>query len=467
MTIAANGLYTADFTYDKPFQLTLTNGEIFYAEKIVRVIPKRRIVAFGIWQNKPTVAKVFIDSRRAKRHMEKELAGLKSLQENKIPTPALIYTGTNADERSQVLLFERIEDAKNLEEIWRERIHIKEFMPELRAVMIELATQHVLGVMQHDLHLKNFLLTEKTVYTLDGAQIEVFTEMLAKKPSMNNMALFLSQLGTGVEKYQIELFRYYAKARGWVVKSKDVLELFKMIKVWNDERWQRYVKKIFRDSTDFVSTRRFGAVGMYHRQYSGREFIGLMRDPESAFRHPSMEVLKNGRSATVVKVTLDQRDYVIKRYNMKNIFHYLRRCLRATRAVFSWRLSQKLKLFHIATASPVAFIEKRFFRLRGKSYFVMEYVSGKQADNFFAENIKTVTALLKNLAKLGITHGDLKITNILSDSHNQPLLIDLDGAIEHDSLSGLRKAWRKEIKRFLKNFDNQPQLREQYKKELG
>ena len=57
MTIAANGLYTADFTYDKPFQLTLTNGEIFYAEKIVRVIPKRRIVAFGIWQNKPTVAK--------------------------------------------------------------------------------------------------------------------------------------------------------------------------------------------------------------------------------------------------------------------------------------------------------------------------------------------------------------------------------------------------------------------------
>ena len=79
----------------------------------------------------------------------------------------------------------------------------------------------------------------------------------------------------------------------------------------------------------------------------------------------------------------------------------------------------------------------------GYHYFVMEYVSGKQADNFFAENIKTVTALLKNLAKLGITHGDLKITNILSDSHNQPLLIDLDGAIEHDSLSGLRKAWRK------------------------
>ena len=62
--------------------------------------------------------------------------------------------------------------------------------------------------------------------------------------------------------------------------------------------------------------------------------------------------------------------------------------------------------------------------------------------------VKRISLLLKNVAKVEITHGDLKITNILINAAEQPVLIDLDGAAEHGSLSRLRKAWQNELARF-------------------
>lgn len=474
-TTAIN-LCAANFTFDAPFQFILADGEVFYAEKVVRIIPKRRMVVFGEWQGKAVVAKIFFDPRRAKHHYQKEIAGVRLFQDHKIPTPELFYEGVSADKRIYVLLFDRIFDARNLEELWQEKIFLKALMPDLKSVMIELATQHVLGVLQNDLHLKNFLLTEKIVYTLDGAQVELFPKILSKQDSINNLALFLSQLGTGIERAQIELYRHYAKARGWLIKTRDVRELFRKIKHYASLRWQRYEKKIFRECTDFSRIRHFKSNGMYDRKYAGSELTEFLNNPEMAFNHDSAKILKNGRSSTVIKVILDKRQFVIKRYNIKGIFHYLRRCFRDTRAKESWRLAQKLTLARIATAAPVAFIENKLFGLRGKSYYVMEYIPGEHIGEFFtrfqgdAEKIrlllKRTVMLLKTLTNIGITHGDLKMSNILVNKYVQPLVIDLDGAVEHTSLASLRKSWRKEIKRFLRNFDQQPQLQTQFMKEL-
>src|SRR5205085_10128281 len=129
-----------------------------------------------------------------------------------------------------VLLFERLFEAENLDEIWRKRKNTAELLPLLQAMTIELATHHVFGIVQHDLHLKNFLVIDRKIYTLDGAQIESFPYLLPKTPSMKNFALFLSQLGTGMQEQQKALFKHYAKARGWLVKEEDIKELFLMIK---------------------------------------------------------------------------------------------------------------------------------------------------------------------------------------------------------------------------------------------
>lgn len=457
--------------------MELADGSVFIAEKILRIIPKRRLVAFGMWQDKSVVAKIFFDPHRANKHIKKEIMGIHILKNNNIPTPALWYEGKSADNTCQVLLLQRIVNASNLETIWQEKKSISEFMPFLRAMMFELAIQHVLGVLQHDAHFNNFLLTEKMIYTLDGAQIELFPKKLSKKNSINNIALFLSQLGVGVEEYQEILFRYYAKARGWLLKPQDIRHLFNSIKKWSDIRWQRYEKKIFRESTHFSVLKGWGKMGIYDRHYMAPEFWTFIQHPESAYQHQSAEILKAGRSSTVIKVTLDGRELVVKRYNMKNIFHHGRRCLRPTRAMQAWRVAQKLKLFRIPTAPPVAFVEHRYLGFRGKSYYVTEYIAGGHVGHFlqrFHANdikisamIKRVSLLLKNLFKAGITHGDLKMTNILLDSQEEPCLIDLDGTKQHRSYFQLRKSWHKEIKRFLHNFYSQPVLEEKFKSELN
>lgn len=459
----------AGYSFDQPFQVELDKQEFFYAEHVVRMIPKKRIVAFGHWNGKPAVIKLFFDRRYAQRHAESDAAGIKGLQVNNIPAPAIYYHGTAKDKRVQALIFERIEHAVNLDEIWKDKTDAETLMPIMKSVIIEIATQHVLGVIQKDLHLKNFLVTEKSIYTLDGAQIELLSTLLPKKQSMENLALFFSQLGAGAEAMQKTLFYHYAKARGWLLKEEDVADLFHLIQRYNRERWERYEKKIFRDSSDFMRIRRMKASGMVKRRYLGPDMQAFLREPEQVFSRQDKIMLKDGRSSTVIRVTLDGREYVIKRYNLKHLWHRLRRSLRSTRAQCCWHLSQKLELFHIATAKPVAYLERRVVGLRGKSYFVTEYVRGEHIGKYFlsartnheaaSKMARRVAELLKNLTQLEITHGDLKAANILVDSQQRPVLIDLDGAREHFSLNGLRQSWKTEVKRFLKNFDNLPSVK--------
>jgi tRNA A-37 threonylcarbamoyl transferase component Bud32 len=474
-TVSSADLYQANYQFQTPFIVELPQGE-FFAEEVVRLIPKRRMVVFGSWRGVPAVAKLFYDRLHAARHLAADATGMKAMKDNKIPTPGLLYAGAAQDENIQILIMERILESTNLEALWLKRETDECVLATLHAVMVEVATQHVLGVMQRDMHLGNFLISGKLIYTLDGAQIALKSGLLPKKESMKNIALLLSQLGAGVQKLQQSLFSHYARARGWLLKPADTTEILFLIKQCDVQRWRRFEKKIFRNSTEFNRITRMGWLGMVERRYQNTELNDFLKHPESAFAHPAAVMLKNGRSSTVIKLTLDGRDYVIKRYNMKNTMHRLRRLLRPTRAAHSWRLAQKLALFQVNTAAPVAFIESNWLGLRGKSYFVMNNIAGTDAKSYLtpfegepyaAANImQRISNLILSLKKLEMTHGDLKATNIIVDDHGRPYLIDLDGAREHISVTGLRKVWHQDINRFMRNFASLPALASVFKRLL-
>ena len=462
-------LARADYQFPTPFIIELEQGE-FFAEKLVRLIPKRRMVVFGSWRGVPAVAKIFFDRIHAVRHLTAEVTGIKVMQENKIPTPELLYSGPAADQGIQILICEQLTNANDLDMLWSQRESDESLLPTLQAVMIEVATQHVLGVLQRDMHLGNFLVTDKVIYTIDGAQIEAKPALIGRKESMENLALLISQLGAGVDGLKHALFLHYARARGWLLKPADTREMQFQIKKSDVDRWQRYGKKIFRASTDFIELKRLGWKGMAQRRYLGDELQAFIKNPDAVFSKPETVMLKDGRSSTVVKANFDGQELVIKRYNMKNAWHRMRRMLRYTRAQRSWRLAQKLCLFNVNTALPVAYLESNWLGVRGKSYFVMKYIPGNDVKSYLAEfeqepyaaaNVmQRVANLLMSLTKLDVTHGDLKATNIIINEHGHPYLIDLDGAIEHLSLAGLHRAWRSERKRFMRNFEDLPAISE-------
>jgi tRNA A-37 threonylcarbamoyl transferase component Bud32 len=471
--ITWQALQAADFTFQQPFSLALQEGKLINVHEIVRVLPQRRLVGFCEWQGKPAVIKLFFARQRAKKHSEKEIEGLNILEAQHVPSPQLYYQGTAQDKRVHVLIFERILKAKSMQAIWEAR-HLTSPKSALETLVTELATQHVFGALQQDCHLNNFLYTENKIYTLDGGRMASHPPLLPKPLSMENLAILLSQLGVGEENLQETLFYHYAKVRGWILKENDKRDLFFLIKQWNEKRWKSFSKKIQRNCSGFAAIKNRQWTGMYDRHFAASDLLHFFSEPDSVFHSPNKKILKDGRSSTVIQITLDQKKYVIKRYNMKSFGHFLRRALRTTRASAAWRLAQKLQLFGVPTAKPVGFLEYRFLGLCGKSYFITEYVEGEHAGEFFKrENnpaniqqmVKQIIVLLKNLAKLYITHGDVKVSNLIITLENQIKLIDLDGAMEHAALSSLHRSWRNDLLRFVKDFEPHSFVRKQFEEE--
>jgi tRNA A-37 threonylcarbamoyl transferase component Bud32 len=461
-----NWRHTKNIVLVEPFELALKEAkETIYCDKIIRVVPGKRFVAFGKWGNQAIVAKLFYK----KHHLKRDIAGIHILLQENIPTPRLLYQGTGTVENKKigVLLFERITPAENLEFLWQEKKDSCESVELMNRVITEIAIQHVLGVQQLDLHLKNFLVTESTIYTLDGGGIKKTPPTLNKNASLNHLALFFSQLGVNTEPLQKELFKTYCKLRGWMVKQTDWDVLKKVINYQNKKRRQQYYKKVFRNCTAFTRVNTLNKTIVYDRDYQSSLFMDLLHNPEKIFARSDITLLKAGRSSTVAKIRINERWLVVKRYNIKNPWHWLRRCLRRTRAANSWWLGHYLRLFSISTAKPVAYIENHFLGLRGTSYFIMEYIAGQNIGEFFSasseyskgtlEIARGVLDVVYHLGKLKITHGDLKMTNILLENE-KPVLIDLDGMREHKTLFSFKHAFQKEIKRFMRNWEQRPAL---------
>lgn len=468
--IAWEALYNADFTLNVPFHLKLTDShQLLVCEKIIRFVPKKRLVAYARWGGEPVIAKLFFSQKEAKQACFRDARGVKILMQANVPTPKLLYEGTALNqEKLYVLLLEKIDNAITLADCWRNRSSLEMVLPLMRMIAAELALHHTLGILQHDLHFKNFLVTAACIYSLDGSKIKKYDHPIPKKLSIEYFALLLMQLGVSGESLHQELFQTYAHARGWKQPSQaDQRRLRADLCYLRKDYGRRFLRKIFRDCTLFKKISTKDRSIMYDREYQSEAFIDFLYHPEKIFSHPSTKTLKAGRTCTVVKIQIDRKILVVKRYNIKSFWHRVRRLFRKTRAARSWRLAQQLQLSGMVTAKPVAFIDTHFLGMRGKSYFIMEYVAAEHVGDYFLNNTATeaeqkkmagaVIHVLKDLKTLRIIHGDLKMTNILIHQ-DKPMLIDLDGMTEYRSRWRLAQAFKKEIKRFMQNWVNHPNI---------
>ncbi len=228
----------------------------------------------------------------------------------------------------------------------------------------------------------------------------------------------------------------------------------------------RRFKKNLLTSDRCLKIRQGGYTATFDRDFcKGAEPGDLIRDIDTLMK--AGQILKEGDVSDVSRITWNNRDVTVKRYNHAGFFHSLRYTIKKSRASKGWLNAHYLESFAIPTPRSMAYIEQRKGLLVWKSYLVTEYVEGRKLWNFLRDDdipesrrldeLKKIAKLLNKLWKYRITHGDLKHTNILM-AEDSPVLTDLDGMVVHRFEPLYRSKQAKDVRRFLRKTDLPPEL---------
>ncbi|MFP0194698.1 lipopolysaccharide kinase InaA family protein [Pseudomonas sp. PHC1] len=427
---------------------------------LLRVLPGQRYVGAGVWRGRPVLAKLLVGNKAA-RHFQRELEGVKLLAAQGMTTPLLLADGLK-DGEGGWLLFEFLEGAESLGDAWSKVESLPVLADEQSAVLAEalgaIGQLHGKGLWQEDLHLDNLLRHGGHLYLIDGAGIRAETvgQPLSRQKVLENLGVFFAQLPKSLEPFTEELLVYYLLSNSEHALPLEALQKqIDKVRAW---RLKDYLIKVGRECTLFSVKR--GAFGLR----------AIRREEESAMQ-PVLEqadalldqghLYKTGGAASVGKVEVAGRALVIKRYNIKNFAHWLKRFWRPSRAWHSWREGNRLMFLGIATPKPLAVLETRFFWLRSKAYLITEYLAGPDIIERFAPYVESGAApeaelqaldqLFARLIAERISHGDFKGHNLFWQE-DRWALIDLDSMCQHGSLGSFAPAYARDRARFMRNW---------------
>lgn len=436
------------------FALYLSDDSILLIETVVRRVPNSRIVCKGQWNGREVYAKLFIGAS-ASRHAQRDANGIQQLLANHIATPDLLFQG-QSNEGAEVLIYQAIEDSQNAEEALKVLpIGSPARFEVLKNIVIAVAGHHSAGLVQTDLYFKNFLIQQEQVWTLDGDGIQTMSSLFKQHQQTVNLATLFSKMDALDDTLIEALYEAYCQRLGRAFLVMDVADVWqKTQKIRHRVAASYAFKKVFRNCTDVKMKQSFKHLIAVASNFNVDSNTLLNLD--EGFKNGA--VLKNGRTCTVARFNVANLDIVIKRYNIKNLWHGIGRLLRQSRAAKSWGNAHYLIISAIPTPQPLALIESRFGILRRSAYFLSAYVEAPDVADFFQSTADTelkqrvayeIARLFYKLSLLKIAHGDCKASNI-KIVNAQPMLLDLD-AMTTDSLFYEHQHIR-DLKRLFKNW---------------
>ncbi|MCB1648960.1 MAG: hypothetical protein H7A05_07930 [Pseudomonadales bacterium] len=438
--------------------------------QIFRVVPKRRIVALARWQGQRVVVKLFFARPRWAQHLEREVQGITAMQSVGMATATLLGHGELRDGHGGFVLLRYIEGGKNLSQCWQQAsADDREAM--LRRVLALIADCHERGLLQKDIHLNNFMLREEEIFLLDAGELEQFSQQpegVDGVNSLRNLALFLAQFPVSNDERVPALYEEYRRQRPGLGLSEDIAVFRALLRKKRSLRLRTVLKKLYRETSANAFRRDWNHYIVYERALESADLQRFLQAPD---RYIDEGVLiKGGRTATVAKVMIDGKPYVLKRYNIKSFWHRIRRLFQPSRAWVCWRNAHMLEMLGIATPKPLLMMEWRFGSLRREAYFLCEYVEGEDALHLlekapinspaWSQALEQFKALFRVLRDYGIVHGDMKATNFLLTDRGLTVL-DLDGMYQESDQRRFAKASAKDLQRFAKNWENDSERTQQ------
>jgi len=446
-----------------PFQLVIKRTSSGGAEEpllctgILRAVPGRREIYDAVWNNKSVVAKVFLHKISARRHLRREWRGLNRLRKRQLSSPRPLFFGQTQDGLWAVVL-EKIINSATVLDVLTEATDKTDEQKLLIRVCRELARQHSKGVMQKDLHLRNFLVAGERIYALDPSQMRFFTHEVPRKKSISQLALLVRYLPSGDTLSTKVICQEYFAARGWHFGKSDEVLLQKQLTAHRKRSIRGGLKKCLRTNRRQLRIRDRRYVAEFDRGFCHETVMNDFIEHVDALMDAG-QILKNGQTSCVSRLTWNGEDVVVKRYNHRGFMHSLRHTVKRSRACRAWLHGHRLGMLEIPTPQPLAYIEQRKGLLVWNSYLVTPYIEGQRLDAFLQDDsvgkehrlavTQQIIRLLEKLWKYRITHGDLKHTNVLV-TRSGPVLTDLDGMIVHRWRLLYRNKQAKDMERFLR-----------------
>lgn len=470
--VDANDLVDAGRDLKTPFCLLAHRQGAGQSEirfmSILRLLPARRIVALAEIDGQSFLVKVFL-GKSANKYVCRERAGVLAFVEAGVDTPELLWEGKSGDAR--VLVFRYLSDAVNLGERWVKSRETGERIRILEKVVKVLARLHDHGVVQNDIHLDNFLLSEGKIFAIDGGAVErKGKESLTEAISLKNFAVFLAQFYPRYDALIGEVLDRYGSYRGWEASETRAKYFRQEVKRSREIRKRHYLNKSFRECTRFMCQSSFFRFEVCERRAYSSELADLMENTDRFIE--AGKLLKDGNSSTVALVTLSDRALVVKRYNTKSFWHGLRRTFRKSRAWHAWGNAHLMEFLGLPALRPVAMIENRLGPIRVKAYLIAEFIEGPDALELLTKlkhpdgEAESLVKLLQDLSEVQVSHGDLKATNFLMTQQG-PVMIDLDGMKEHRNRKSFERTFGQDLNRFMDNWRDHPHLKAQFSRLLG
>lgn len=456
-------LKNAGRTPELPLSLTLADAAgpaELQLLSLLRVLPGQRYVGAGVWRGRPVLAKLLVGGK-ANRHFQRELDGVRALAAQGVTTPLLLADGLQEGEGGW-LLFEFLENAPSLGDAWKQVEHLPPLADEQQEVLAEalgaIGSLHLKGLWQDDLHLDNLLRHNGQLYWIDGAGIGVEQpgQPLSRQKVLENLGVFFAQLPRSFEPFTEELLVHYLLANGEHALPLEALQ--KQIDKIRQWRLKDFLAKTCRECSLFsVEDSASGFQAIRREEVQAMQPVLDRADELLEAGH----MYKTGGAASVARVEVQGRPLVIKRYNIKNFSHWLKRFWRPSRAWHSWREGNRLAFLGIATPKPLAVRERRVMGLRSKAWLVTEFLGGPDIIEKWApyvadaavpeQELQALDSLFAQLLRERISHGDLKGHNLFWHD-GQWALIDLDAMCQHASASSFATAYARDRARFVRNW---------------
>ncbi len=199
-----------------------------------------------------------------------------------------------------------------------------------------------------------------------------------------------------------------------------------------------------------------------HRFVSGTKYSGTVW--QSLFQQVARgkisfdECLKHDGTTTVYVATFNHKRFVVKRFNTKNTWHFIRRLVQTSRAANCFKMAGLYLDAGIKTPEPIAFVQEYIGVFKLGSWYICRFEEGVLLSSYLEEGAvipmhidHAISSLFGQMASARLSHGDMKATNLIVNN-NSVCLIDLDAARYYQKKAPWLKAITKDWNRLLKNW---------------